>query len=207
MKVFVYGGSETLGEYILKQLDEKAHEAVTIARTENRAEALEQLGAVEVLTAGEGSFTRALDEADAVIYITGASPGAGEDQDALVDHEAVVASLKKAQEQGIKRIIYLSPVRLDESGESKKTGGKDEPEKWIEDSGFDYTVIRSVKRVGKPGHGKIDITDSTDEGNDEIPYEDVAAVLVEVLENRNTIRRTFGVVSGETAINEALEAL
>lgn len=207
MKVFVYGGSETLGEYILKQLDEKAHEAVTIARTENRAEALEQLGAVEVLTAGEGSFTRALDEADAVIYITGASPGAGEDQDALVDHEAVVASLKKAQEQGIKRIIYLSPVRLDESDESKKTGGKDEPEKWIEDSGFDYTVIRSVKRVGKPGHGKIDITDSTDEGNGEIPYEDVAAVLVAVLENRNTIRRTFGVVSGETAINEALEAL
>lgn len=207
MKVFVYGGSERLGEHLLKQLDEKGHETVTIVEAENRAEVLEQLGAVDVIVSEDGSYSRALSDVDAIIYIAGAVPGLGGSQDALIDADEVVRSLEEAEQHGIERIIYLSPVRLDESDESKKTGGKDKPEEWIEESGFDYTVIRSVKRVGKPGHGKIDITDSTDEDNDEIPFEDVAAVLVEVLENRNTIKRTFGVVSGETAINEALEAL
>jgi len=207
MKIFVYGGSETLGEHILRQLNKKGHEAVTIAQTDNRAEALEQIGEVEVIIEGEGSFMRALDDADAIIYIAGASPGTGEDQDALIDHEAVVKSLKEAQEQRIKRIVYLSSVRLDESDESRKTGGKHKPEKWIEESGFDYTIIRSVKRVSKPGHGEIDIMDSANEDNDEIPYEDVAAVLVEALDNKNTLKKTFGMTIGKTDIKEALNDL
>ncbi len=207
MKVFVYGGSETLGEHILKQLDEKGHESVTIAENDNRAEALEQLGEVEVVIAGEDSFTRALDDADAIIYIASASPGTGEDQDALIDADAVMASLKEAQEQRIKRIVYLSPVRLDESDESKKTGGKDKPEEWIKESGFSYTVIRTVKRISKPGQGTIEVTDSADEDNDEIPFEDVAAVLVETLDNEKTIAKKFGVTTGKTDIKEALNAL
>ncbi|WP_462421313.1 NAD(P)H-binding protein [Salinicoccus sp. Marseille-QA3877] len=207
MKVFVYGGSERLGDHILKQLDEKGHEAVTVAETDNRAEALGQIGTTEVIIEGKDSFTKALDDVDAIIYIAGASPGTGDDQDALVDADTVVKSLEEAEQQGIERIVYLSPVHLDESDESKKTGGKDQPEEWIKESGFDYTVIRSVKRVSKPGHGKIDITDSADEDNDEIPYEDVAAVLVEALDNKNTLKKTFGMTKGKTSIKEALKDL
>ena len=207
MKVFFYGGSERLGDHILKQLDEKGHEAVTVTETDNRAEALDEIGTTEVIIAGDDSFTRALDDADVIIYIASASPGTGDDQDALVDADTVVKSLEEAEQQGIKRIVYLSPVHLDESDESKKTGGKDQPEEWIKESGFDYTVIRSVKRVSKPGHGEIDITDSADENNDEIPYEDVAAVLVEALDNKNTLKRTFGMTKGKTSIKEALNDL
>src|SRR5699024_9985919 len=207
MKVFVYGGSERLGDHILKQLDEKGHEAVTVAETDNRAEALGQIGTTEVIIEGKDSFTKALDDVDAIIYIAGASPGTGDDQDALVDADTVVKSLEEAEQQGIERIVYLSPVHLDESDESKKTGGKDQPEEWIKESGFDYTVIRSVKRVSKPGHGKIDITDSADEDNDDIPYEDVAAVLVEALDNKNTLKKTFGMTKGKTSIKEALKDL
>lgn len=207
MKVFVYGGSEKLGEYILKQLGEKGHEAVVIAENENRAKALDHIGEVEVINAGENSFTRALDDADAIIYIASASSGAGEEQDALVDADAVMESLEAAQQQRIKRIVYLSPVRLDESDESKKTGGKDKPEEWIKESGFDYTVIRTVKRVSKPGHGKIKMTDSADEDDDEIPFEDVAAVLMETLDNEKTLRKSFGITTGKTDIKEALNDL
>ena len=52
MKVFVYGGSERLGDHILKQLDEKGHEAVTVTETDNRAEALDEIGTTEVIIAG-----------------------------------------------------------------------------------------------------------------------------------------------------------
>lgn len=207
MKVFVYGGSEILGEHILKRLDKKGHEAVTVVQTDNRAEALEQLGNVEVIIDGDDSFTRALEDADAIIYIASASPGTGEDQDALVDADAVMESLEEAQQQRIERIVYLSPVRLDESDESKKTGGKDKPEEWIKASDFVYTVIRTVKRVSMPGHGKVKVTDAPGEDEDEISFEDVAAVLVEVLDSENTFRKAFGVTTGKNDIKEVLDAL
>ena len=98
MKVFVYGGSERLGEHILKRLYKKGYEAVTVVETDNRAEVLEQLGTVWVIVDEDDSFTRALDDADIIIYIASASPGAGEDQNALVDADAVMKSLEEAQQ-------------------------------------------------------------------------------------------------------------
>src|SRR5699024_11426462 len=97
MKVFVYGGSERLGDHILKQLDEKGHEAVTVTETDNRAEALDEIGTTEVIIAGDDSFTRALDDADAIIYIACASHGTGDDQDAMVDADTVVNYLDVAE--------------------------------------------------------------------------------------------------------------
>lgn len=47
MKVFLFGGSEELGEYVLKQLAERGHETVTVAENKNRAEELKMFGAAE----------------------------------------------------------------------------------------------------------------------------------------------------------------
>lgn len=41
----------------------------------------------------------------------------------------------------------------------------------------------------------------------EIPRDDVAALLVAVLDDDRTVGRTFEVVSGDTRIDEALDAL
>lgn len=207
MKVFVLGGSEGLGEYVLKELDAKGHEAVTMAETENRAEELKMHGADEVTLSQDEGFARAITGSGAIIHIAGASPGAGENQDTLVDYDAVITSLEEAERQGIERIVYLSPVRIDESEESKETGGKHRPEEWVQKSRFTYTVIRTVKTVSKPGNGTIEVGEAVDADSDEVPFEDVAAVLVEALDNENTFNRAFEVVAGETAIREALDSL
>ncbi|WP_342387535.1 NAD(P)H-binding protein [Salinicoccus bachuensis] len=207
MKVFVFGGSEAVGEHVLKALDAKGHEAVTMAEAENRAEELKMLGAVEVVISKDEGFERAITGASAVIYIAGASPGAGENQATLVDHDAVIDALEEAQQQKVERIVYLSPVRMDESQESKKTGGKHKPEEWITKSRFTYTIVRTTKTVSKPGNGSIKAGETVDADSGEVPYEDVAAVLVEALGNENTFNRAFEMTAGETAIKDALDAL
>src|SRR5699024_12264813 len=91
MKVFVFGGSEGVGEHVFKQLAAEGHEAVTVAATENRAEALRMLGATDVVVSKKNeNFTEGIRGSDAVIYIAGASFGAGEDQEILVDYEAEI---------------------------------------------------------------------------------------------------------------------
>lgn len=207
MKVFVFGGNEGAGEHVLKKLAAKGHEAVTIAETENRAEELEILGAADVIISKDGHFTNAIDGSEAIIYMAGSSLGAGEDQETLVDYGTVRKSLEEAQRHKIERLVYLSPVRTDESPESKETGEKDEPEEWIKKSQLAYTVIRTTKRVSKPGKEMITAKETIADSNGEIPYEDVAAVLVEALDNQNTFRKAFEITAGDTSIEEALDSL
>ncbi|SOC41611.1 NAD(P)H-binding protein [Salinicoccus kekensis] len=207
MKVFLFGGSEELGEYVLKQLAERGHETVTVAENTNRAEELKMFGAAHVMLADDEDFTKAIADAEAIIYIGAATFGAGGEQDALVDHEAVIESLEEAERQNIGRIVYLSPVRIDESEASKETGAKEKPEEWIENSRFDYTVIRTVKAVSKPGKVTIEAAEKVKPDSDEMPYEDMAGTIVETLENENTFRKTFEMTAGDTPIKEALDAL
>lgn len=207
MKAFVFGGSGRVGEHVLKQLIAKGHEAVTIAENENRAEELKMLGATQVLVSKDESFTEAIAGSEAIIYIAGSSLAAGEDQAILVDHEAVLEALAEAQRQKIERVVYLSPVRMDESAASKETGEKNTPEKWIEKSRFVYTIIRTAKTVSKPGKGMIKAAETIAAADDEIPYEDVAAVLVEALDNQKTFKKAFQISAGDIPIKEALDSL
>ncbi|CAM2834569.1 NAD(P)H-binding protein [Salinicoccus roseus] len=207
MKVCVFGGNEDVGGYILKQLNAAGYEAVTMAETENSAEELKMLGAAEVIISEAGDFSRAFAGADAIIYIAGASINAAESQDALVDHDAVSAALEEAEREKVGRFVYLSAVRMDEPEETKKTGGKHKPEEWMEESGLNYTVIRTSKAVSKPGKGTIEAAETVDGVDAEVPYEDIAAAIVESLDNKNTFRKTFEMTAGETGIKVALDDL
>lgn len=205
MKVFVFGGGGDVGEYVLKRLAAENHEAFTIAETENRAEELRMIGATHVSVAKDNRFVEVMEGCEAIIYIAGANPTAGENKNVLVDKDAVAHAMAKAREQQIERVIYLSPARVDESAESQETGGKKIPEELIKLDGFTYTVIHSSRGVHKPGQNTIDIVSSNGEKGKDIAFEDVAAVLVESLANKATYNKTFKVVSGTTPIKKALK--
>lgn len=207
MKVFVFGGGEDVGEYILKRLKAEGHEAVTVSEEENRAEELRMMGASVRVVAENDDFTEALAGCEAIIFVANANPAAGESKNVLVDHKAVADSLEKASLQGIERLIYLSPVRVDESEESEKTGAKGRPEELIKQNGFIYTIVRTAKTVSKPGKGTIEAAESLGRSEGEIPYEDTAAVLVEALADKATFNKAFEIAEGETPIKEALHAL
>jgi uncharacterized protein YbjT (DUF2867 family) len=55
-----------------------------------------------------------------------------------------------------------------------------------------------------PGTGQVTIADSTGPGS--IPREDVAAVLVALLDTPGTAGQTFEVISGDTPVTEAVAA-
>ena len=98
-------------------------------------------------------------------------------------------------------------MRPDESEESKETGAKDEPEEMIRRSGLEYTVIRPAKSASKPATGTITAAPSISDAQGEIPFEDVAAVLVEAMNNEAAANHSFEIAPGTTAIAEALHAL
>lgn len=207
MRVFVFGGGGEVGEHILRQLAERGHESATMAETQNRAEELQMLGASEVIVTKEKEFAGVLKGCQAIIYIAGANPIAGENKNILVDHQAVIRAVEAAQQENVQRFIYVSPVHPDESAESKETGGKEQPEELIKRSGFTYTVIRPSNSISKPGTGAIAISSANSGIDEEIPYEDVASVVVEAIDSQEVFNQTFSVAAGDTPIKEAFRSL
>jgi uncharacterized protein YbjT (DUF2867 family) len=83
---------------------------------------------------------------------------------------------------------------------------KAEADRYLVGSGLDYTIVRPGGLTDEPGTGRVKV--STELGNrDRIPRDDVAAVLLAVLESPNTIGSTFELFTGDTPIADALAAL
>jgi len=64
------------------------------------------------------------------------------------------------------------------------------------------TIVRPGRLTDEPATGKV--AAGTDTGYGSIPRADVAAVLVAVLDTPQTAGLTFDVISGDTAIPDAL---
>jgi uncharacterized protein YbjT (DUF2867 family) len=67
------------------------------------------------------------------------------------------------------------------------------------------TIVRPGMLTDDPGTGHVAIAESTGRGS--IPREDVAAVLVAVLDEPGLAGKTFELIGGEAPIAEAVAAL
>ncbi len=148
--------------------------------------------------------------AGAVVFAAGAGPGSGEERKRTVDLGAAVKLIEAAQALGIRRYVMVSAIGADdpESAPEQMRGyqrAKAEADAALEAAGLDHTIVRPGMLTDDPGTGTVSA--GPDLGRDEIPREDVAAVLHSVLRADNTIGKTFVLVTGDTPIGEAIAAI
>ena len=70
---------------------------------------------------------------------------------------------------------------------------------------LDWTIVHPGGLTDDPGTGNVKAGKRNEFGS--IPRADVAATLIAVLENENSIGKEFEVISGETPIAEAIHEL
>ena len=208
MDVVVAGGHGQVGIRLLRLLADCGHRARGLIRNPDHADDLTAVGAEPVVCDME-----ALDDlsgccagADAVVFAAGAGPGSGPERKRTVDYGAAV----KLMEAGVSRYVMVSAIgagRPDDWSEEMRPyyeakAGADER---LMESGLDYTIVRPGGLTDDPGTGRVRVGTNLDYGN--IPRDDVAAVLLAVLETPGTVGKTFELVSGDTPVDEALRTL
>jgi len=208
MDVVVAGGHGQVGIRLLRLLAAGGHRARGLIRNPDHADDLTAVGAEPVVCDME-----ALDDlsgccagADAVVFAAGAGPGSGPERKRTVDYGAAV----KLMEAGVSRYVMVSAIgagRPDDWSEEMRPyyeakAGADER---LMESGLDYTIVRPGGLTDDPGTGRVRVGTNLDYGN--IPRDDVAAVLLAVLETPGTVGKTFELVSGDTPVDEALRTL
>jgi uncharacterized protein YbjT (DUF2867 family) len=208
MDVVVAGGHGKVGLRLLRLLADGGHRGRGVIRNPEHAADIEAAGAEPVVCDMEAldDLSGCCEGADAIVFAAGAGPGSGPERKRTVDYGAAV----KLMEAGIRRYVMVSAIaagRPEEWSEPMRPyyEAKAEADRHLEKSGLDYTIVRPGGLTDDAGTGLVTV--GTDIERGDIPRDDVAAVLLAVLESPGSVGRTFELVSGDTPIDEAVRAL
>jgi uncharacterized protein YbjT (DUF2867 family) len=160
---------------------------------------------------GDDDVAEAVSGAEAIVFAAGAGPGSGAERKRTMDLGGALKLIDAAKAEGIDRYVMVSAMgAADPPAEGDDVFGvylraKAEADRALVASGLAYTIVRPGGLTDDRGTGRVRV--GTDLERGEIPRDDVAAVLLAVLETPRTVGKTFELVSGDTPVDEAVRSL
>ena len=212
MDVLVVGGHGQVGLRLLRLLAAGGHRGRGLIRDAGQSPALEAVGAEPVvLDLERDDISPAAAGADAVVFAAGAGAGSGPERKHTVDLGGALKLIDAANANGVRRYVIVSSMGAGSppagsSGMAPYLQAKAAADQALAASGLDYTIVRPGGLTDGPGTGRVDVPERLGRRG-QVPRDDVAAVLLAVLETPSTSGRTFELLSGETPIAEAIAAL
>jgi uncharacterized protein YbjT (DUF2867 family) len=215
MRIVIAGGHGQIALLLARQLVEAGHVAVSLIRNPDHAAEVAQAGAKPVVLDLEQSAPADLAEhlygADAVVFAAGAGPNSTAERKLTVDRDGATLLAAAAQQAGVSRYLLVSAIATDDfdpdSDEIYQVylRAKSEADAAVRATDLTWTIVRPGGLTDEPGTGLVQVAESTGRGS--IPRADVAAVLVACLADDSSIGHQFEVISGDTAIADAIASL
>lgn len=204
MKILVIGASGRIGSLLVEKLTAAGNE---VTGTYN-SKKIDKSNAIKFNLHGSVDEMVALMKGYESVYFVAGSRG----KDLLqTDLNGAVKVMMAAQQVGIKRFIQLSSafaLKQDRWNEGYLKGITDYniakyfSDAWlINNTKLDYTILQPSVLTESPATGKIsfDVTEPAENS-----LTDVAEVLAEILDKKNTIGKVLMMKAGATSIPEAI---
>ena len=211
MNVVIVGGHGKIAMRLEKILAERGDSPRGIIRQTEQADELEKIGAEPIVLDIENvdDVDDAFAGSDAVVFAAGAGAGSGPARKLTVDYGGAVKSVDAAIAKEIRRFVIVSAIGANHpenwSEEMKPYyEAKADADRFVAESGLDYTIVRPGRLTDDPGTGKVSVDGG---GSGSVTRDDVALVLAECLTADNTIGKSFDLLNGETPVAEAIAAL
>jgi uncharacterized protein YbjT (DUF2867 family) len=215
MRVVIAGGHGKIALRLERLLAARGDEVVGIIRNPAQAADLAEQGATALILdlekADVDSLAPELAGADAAVFAAGAGPGSGAARKDTVDRAAAGLLVAAAETAGVRRYLLISSMGASDA----PPAGTDEvfaaylrakaaSEKTLRESDLDWTILRPGRLTDEPGSGMVRLARSVRRGS--VSRDDVAAVLVALLDEPRAIGQTLEVVAGDMPVAEAVVA-
>lgn len=198
--VLVVGGTRATGLEIVKLLHSEGQPVTVMARHSSDVSELEKLGVpvvrADALEAAEVAKAIEPGRYRAVISTLGGSSK----ESARPDYEGNRNLIDAAKMAGIRRFIMVTVIGAGDSADSPPVIArwllrdlialKTQAERYLTTSGLDYTIIRPGGLLDKPASGKAVLSEDPDTFS-WIARADLAQLVVDALDDRQTIRKTY----------------
>ncbi|MEA2286232.1 MAG: hypothetical protein QOJ21_2275 [Solirubrobacteraceae bacterium] len=211
MDVVIAGGHGQIALRLARMLAARGDRVRALIRNPDHAADVRAAGAEPVLADLEhDDIGEAAAGADAVVFAAGAGPGSGPERKRTVDLGGALKLIDAARAGGVRRYVMVSAIgaRDPRSGTEAMRpylDAKADADAALRESGLDFTIVRPGLLTDEPGTGLVSAGGRLERAD--ITRDDVAAVIVGVLDEPRTIGRTFDVVQGDTPIATALAQL
>lgn len=214
-KVIVFGAHGNIGQKVVKLLANSKYQPTAVIRNADQAKQMQSLGsgnvATEQLTLSDDTvddLAKAILGHQAVVV----TAGSGGKNLLAVDLDGVVKASEAAVKAKVRRFILVSAIHADNREFGSKSGlaeyyiAKHYADRIIQNEfkqQLDYTIVRPTMLTDDKGTGKISFIPDTKEDIGKIPRDDVALVIVEILENRATFGKVYDFKSGDLDISDS----
>lgn len=212
-KIFIVGAAGKVGRRLSPLLAARGHQVTALHRNPQQADELRSLGAAPV----SGSLTeldaaglaKLMSGSEAVIFSAGAG-GAGMELTNAIDGRGLELSVEAAKLAGVKRFILVSAFPEALRGEKISEGFenyiavKKRSDIYLANSDLDWVILRPGTLLDSAGTGKVRAGLAISYGN--VPRDDVAATLVEIVEQPAVSRVIIELTEGDTPVHDALRA-
>jgi nucleoside-diphosphate-sugar epimerase len=214
VRVAIAGGHGQIALRLAKIMSERGDEVVALIRNPDHADEVKQAGAepalVDLEQASEDEVATAIGGSDAVVFAAGAGPGSGSARKETMDYGGAVKLIAAAKQAGVARYVIVSSMGANPNATGDETftvylRAKGRADDAVRASGLDATVVRPGGLTNDAGTGRVRLGEKLPRG--QVTRDDVAAVLVAVLDSPSTIGRTADLIGGDTPIAEAVAAL
>jgi uncharacterized protein YbjT (DUF2867 family) len=214
VRVAIAGGHGQIALRLARLLSGRGDEVTALIRNPDHSDDVRQAGAepvaVDLEQATVEEVAAAIAGADAVVFAAGAGPGSGPARKETMDYGGAVKLVAAAQQAGVHRYLVVSSMGADPDAPGDDTfsvylRAKGRADDAVRASGLDATVVRPGGLTDDPGTGRVRLGERLPRG--QVPRDDVAAVLVAVLDAPGSIGRTFDLIGGDTPAAEAVAAL
>lgn len=214
MKVAIVGANGQIGQLLVKKMRQKGKfKPTAIIRKPEQKKFFDQLDVPVILLDLESTVSELvtlIKGFDAIVFTAGSGASTGPDKTLLVDLDGAVKIMEVAEKNDIKRFVMVSAIgahKRERWSEAIKPYfvAKHYADRVLKGSSLDYTIVRPGALTNHEPTGKISVGEDVPRGP--ISRSDVADVIIAVLENTNTIQKSFDVIEGDILIDEAVSRL
>lgn len=212
MRIVIAGGHGQIALLLTRRLVARGNTVVGLVRNPDHAPDVTAAGAtpavVDLEATDADTLAGHLAGADAVVFAAGAGPGSGDARKDTVDRAAAALLADAAQAAGVRRYLLVSSLGTEDppAGDdafavylrAKAAAESDLRSRFA----LDWTILRPGGLTDDPATGLVRLAPHVERG--QVPRDDVAAVLVALLDAPRSVGATYELVAGDTPVAAAV---
>jgi uncharacterized protein YbjT (DUF2867 family) len=220
MRIVIAGAHGQVARRLGRLLSARGDSVVGIIRNPTHAADLTADGVEPALmdleSAPVADVAAAVAGADAVVFAAGAGPGSGAARKDTVDRRAAVLLADAAETAAVTHYLLVSSMGVDLVADGATPEGVDEvftaylraklaaEKDLLARRNLTTTVLRPGGLTDEPGTGRVTLARHVERGS--VPRDDVAAVLLALLDRRGEDGAVLELVAGDVPIADAVAA-
>lgn len=213
-KIAIVGGHGKISLELTRQLVERGDMVLSAFRNPDHAADIENIGATPLVfdleTSNAAELAKHLEGFDAVVFAAGGGPNSGIERKKTVDRDGSILAADAAQRAGVRHFVQVSAISVDEpvaTGTDETwaayVNAKREADESLRGTSLDWTILRPGALTDDAGTGRIELAEKVERGK--VSRQDVAAVIVAVLDEPAARQHTWELVSGDTGVTAAVQ--